>query len=178
MIARGAGFMRIFVLVVAGLSLVAVCVASGPEMDQTTTASSGVGLYPVLVVHAWRVAWPGALPIGLIFLMGLWVDCWTQGPLGLWALAYVAAAIASDALMGFGRNGVARHAVSITATLILVAGLAWATASLFAWRWLPLGAWAVAAAQAGLVYLMVAGCVVSLRWAVGLRRAKLGEAWP
>jgi cell shape-determining protein MreD len=166
----------------ASVSLVLACFAMGGSWVWLSASPVVAGLVPVLVVHVWRVLVPGALPIGMIFLTGLWVDCMSHGPLGLWAFAYAAAALMSDRVVRVGRLSAVEHVVSIAATLAVVTMLLWASASLYAWRWLPPADLAEPAARVALAYLAVAACAAGLKklaaWMFGLRQNKLREAWP
>jgi len=108
-------------------------------------------LFPLAVVHYWadrRRNGPGAptLPALLIFASGLAVDAMTSGPLGYWALVYLAgAALTHVAGTRLARLGVSRwpRFVAVTA---LVGSLAWATASLYFANSAPLWPLAVASA--------------------------------
>jgi hypothetical protein len=162
----------------AALTLLAACLVASVGAISVLTD----GLLPVLVIHAWSVMVPGALPILIVFLAGLWVDALSHGPFGFWALAYVVAALTGDALASVGRRGVVGHGFSISVTLIVVVVLLWGTASVYGGRWGPVADLASAGVLAGLVYLSVAGVVLSFvmlgRKVVGRRANKLREAWP
>ncbi len=162
-------------------TLLVACVVAGLGAPELLSASVFVALVPILVVHAWCVLSPNAVPIGVVFLAGLWVDCLSNGPLGLWALAYVVSALISDSLLPIARRGPLGHALTMTLTLTSVTALLWLSASIYAVRWVPPNQLVAEAALAALVYLMLVGCVAGLamggRWAIG-RRFNVRGVWP
>jgi hypothetical protein len=172
------GFAMIAMQLAAAVTLLATCLAA----SFGATCGIAGGMLPVLVVHAWCVRVPGALSILIVFLAGLWVDVLSHGPFGFWAMAYVVAALTSDALTSVGRRGGAGQVVSITVTLIVVVGLLWGSASAYSWRLVPGAQLATAGLQAGLVYLVVVGIMAGLSMLVrrvfGRRANTLREAWP
>jgi rod shape-determining protein MreD len=48
-------------------------------------------VWPLIPAFAWAVVRPSILPPILLFGMGVFIDLWTGGPLGLWAVALLAA---------------------------------------------------------------------------------------
>jgi rod shape-determining protein MreD len=48
-------------------------------------------VWPLVPAFAWAVVRPSILPPVMLFLMGVFVDLWTGGPLGLWPVALLAA---------------------------------------------------------------------------------------
>jgi rod shape-determining protein MreD len=48
-------------------------------------------IWPLIPAFAWGVVRPSILPPILLFGMGVFVDLWTGGPLGLWPVALMAA---------------------------------------------------------------------------------------
>lgn len=166
----------------ASLTMLGSCLVMSVGSSPAVGASSLAGLLPVLVVHAWSIVIPGALPVSIVFAAGLWVDAMSHGPLGFWALAYVVAALASDALGSVGRRGSVGHAASIAATLGVVVGVVWLSASVYGERWVPAAGLLLAGMQAGLIYIGVAGCVSGMlilkRWQLEQHPNKRREAWP
>jgi hypothetical protein len=178
---RAQGVSGVALLVVrlaAAVTLLAACLVSSVGAVSVLTD----GLAPVLVIHAWSVTVPGALPILLVFLAGLWVDALSHGPFGFWALAYVVAALTSDVLASMARRGLVGQTVSITVTLIVVVVLLWGGACVSGWRWVLIADLATAGLLAGLIYLSVAGLVLSFvvlgRQLIGRRANQRREAWP
>ncbi|MEZ5844264.1 MAG: hypothetical protein R3D27_11120 [Hyphomicrobiaceae bacterium] len=93
-------------------------------------------LLPVALAHYWtdrRLTDTDApaLPALLLFASGLAIDAMTNGPLGYWALVYLAASGFAHALGPLMMRAGLHRWVRFVLTMILVAGLAWSIASLY-----------------------------------------------
>jgi len=73
-----------------GLVLLGVLPVVGLLPSETPVARFLLPLLPYIVVHLTAVRQPGAMPSWLAFAAGLGVDLGTSGPIGFWALVYLA----------------------------------------------------------------------------------------
>jgi rod shape-determining protein MreD len=112
-------------------------------------------LLTLAVIFYWTIEQPGLLPSPLVFLIGLFTDLATAGPLGYWALNYlIGVTIASYGLDRFaeGRGRIVTTAFFAVAVAV-VSCVGWLLSSLFFLRPMPVepllegGAIAIAAYQ-------------------------------
>jgi rod shape-determining protein MreD len=87
---------------------------------------------PVIVAQYWSVRRPRMVPLPLIFAIGLAIDILTHGPVGFWALMMLAAAgLARLEDAWTGTSTTAGRAAVFCIAMLVVAGLAWAVASIY-----------------------------------------------
>ena len=77
-------------LLLPGLALAIVTLAAALPWGLADPFKPALPLLPYLVVHFWAERRPRAMPDWLVFLAGLATDVVGQGPLGLWALVFLA----------------------------------------------------------------------------------------
>lgn len=107
-------------------------------------------LLPVAAIYYWtsdRAAW---LPEGAVFLSGLLLDVLTQGPLGYWALVYLAAHLVAVVASRFRFETVAARFAAFAAAVVAVTVFGWLAASVY---FLQLLAWEPHARGAGIAVL-------------------------
>lgn len=103
-----------------GVSLaLAVLVASAPGR---LSAFPIAALVPVMVIFHWVVTTARGLPFVLIFLAGLGLDTMSYGPMGAWALIYVAVALLAATVAEFANAGLV-HRTAMLAACLGLAGL-------------------------------------------------------
>ena len=103
------------------LVIIAVAPATGPQ-----TAFSLAGLLPLLAVHYWTITGRTTYALVLAFTAGLVVDGVSGGPLGYWALVYVAAVEVAAVMAGLALDSIAAHGVALVASLAAAATVQWA----------------------------------------------------
>lgn len=132
-------------LSVAVLALLAVL-----PWGAADTTRFALALLPLAAIHYWCARRPLLMPAALVFTVGIAMDVATHGPLGFWSLLALVTAAAARLPLQVGRGPLARYAV-FAVTMILVASLAWAVASLYFLRgieWHPMLLAAIAAIAA------------------------------
>ncbi|MDX2258895.1 MAG: rod shape-determining protein MreD [Hyphomicrobiaceae bacterium] len=113
-------------------------------------------LLPALVIHYWTLRGSDGLPVGVAFAAGLVVDVLSGGPLGFWALVYVAAWLAARLSQPW-RDSTPLGRWALTALAIAgVVAIAWAVASLWLGRPGPIEDLALGGLWAGLLYPLLA----------------------
>ncbi len=118
-----------------GLLIVMVAVAvTGPVSGGTVSGAWGA-LLPLLVLHAGAVEGQ-RMPTVVAFAAGLVVDAMGGGPLGVWALTYVACLLIAPCDGFSARSGLVSralvHGLSVVLTLALVVSIQSASVLLFA----------------------------------------------
>ncbi|MEQ1696411.1 MAG: rod shape-determining protein MreD [Hyphomicrobiaceae bacterium] len=107
--------------ILPGASLVlAVLIAAAPGGQGAFPAAA---LVPVMVIFYWVVTGARGLPVALVFLAGLVLDAVSFGPLGAWALIYVAVALLAAAVADFANAGLAHRTAMLAGCLGLASGL-------------------------------------------------------
>ncbi|PHS27342.1 MAG: hypothetical protein COA85_05245 [Robiginitomaculum sp.] len=89
-------------------------------------------LFPFMAIYFWSMTRPAFMPYIAIFLIGLFQDVLTGGPVGLWALSYLLTVVMistqSDVIAGRGRPalwaGFMLAAVLATALVWIIARIA------------------------------------------------------
>lgn len=106
-------------------------------------------LLTMAVIFYWTVKRPGQLPAPLVFLIGLFTDLATAGPLGYWALNFlIAVAIASYGLDTYGdRRSWVVTTFFFAVAVLAVSTIGWLLSSLFFFRVMPV----VPLVQGGLI---------------------------
>lgn len=99
-------------------------------------------LIPLLSLHYWELRQPHAMPASVAFAAGLAHDVVMQGPVGLWALLFLAALAIARATAPFaGASGpLGRLALTAVTLAVIVAG-EWAVGSIYYVRildWRPM----------------------------------------
>ncbi len=88
-------------------------------------------LFPFMVVFYWAMLRPNLMPPLAIFLIGLFQDFLSGGPVGLWALSYLLAAALISTQRGiFAWRGRAALWAGFAIAAILVAAISWLAARL------------------------------------------------
>ncbi len=122
---------------------------------------------PVVAIHYWGLRRPELVPEWFVFMAGLCLDTLTHGPLGYWALVYLAAYAFGVLSQPFGNNGFMARCGLFVVSLLAVAFTAWAAASLY---FVEFADWMAFARGAGL-----AGCaavlIVPLLYVLDRRKA-------
>ena len=137
------------VLALAVALLVAVQPRSGP-------AVSTAALVPVVVLVFWALQHPGSLSILAVFAAGLVLDCVSGGPLGFWALLYVAGFELARVLEPFARRGRWHYAAALLAVLSCTVLLQGLIVALTHREWPNFKEGVIAALGAALLYPVVA----------------------
>ncbi len=86
---------------------------------------------PVVAIHYWGLRRPEFVPEWFVFMAGLGLDTLTHGPLGYWALVYLAAYAFGVLSQPFGNNGFMVRTGVFVLSLLSVSFTAWAAASLY-----------------------------------------------
>ena len=123
-------------------------------------------MLPLVAIFHWSLFPRRPLPSLLLFACGLLIDFATRGPLGFWALTYIACAILASVIpITAVENRLMRFA-AFAGTVLLIAVAQWAIACLFFMTLLPSAPFAVAAIVLLPVYAIIA--------AMGERAGALG----
>jgi cell shape-determining protein MreD len=138
------------------VTLALTCLLALQSAGSAAFAAMTAGLLPTLALHYWGVRRPRSIPVLVAFLAGVWVDVLAHGPLGFWALTYVATALTVDALTPILPRGLLGHTASLVLTLALVACLLWGMSSVYNWQLLPITPIGTAAVWALALYAMTA----------------------
>lgn len=113
-------------------------------------------LLPVIAIHYFALRRPEALPEWSVFLSGLLLDVFTHGPLGYWPLVYLAAYTLGVLGRETGKSSQAVRIALFGGSLVTVAALCWAVASVYFLEfadWRPYVRGAALAALATLVIM-------------------------
>lgn len=113
-------------------------------------------LLPLLAIVHMTIRSPDAMPAGLVFAGGLVLDVLTHGPLGYWALAFLAGHLAALNLSQQARETLPRRMLWTTAVLSVVVLVEWAVSSLYFMQLAPWRPIAGAALAAALIYPLLA----------------------
>ena len=139
-----------------------VLAAVTPHHSGRTVAFSTAALFPVLAVTCWSITGRRHSMLVLAFVAGLVMDAVSTGPLGYWAVIYLAGVELAASLSDLARDSMIGHGVAVLATLTTVTALGLAIASAYE-RHLPdIAEAAEAAALAALCYPLLAGLLHSL----------------
>lgn len=112
---------------------------------------------PLAVIHYWSARRPTLVPVPLIFAVGLVVDILTNGPVGYWALlALLTAGLAPGDTWLLGRSSVASRALDYALAMLVVAGVAWAVATLYSGANIPARPFLAAAFACITIYPLMA----------------------
>lgn len=111
-------------------------------------------LLPIVAIHYWALRRHQALPEWAVFLAGLLLDIFTHGPLGYWPLVYLAAYMLGVLQETAGRKSKILRLVLFAGSIVLIAALGWAVASIYFFEivdWRPYARGAALAAAAAIV---------------------------
>ena len=115
------------------LVLFAVLPWGGPDWLEMALA-----LVPISAIYFWSLHRPRLMPAAAIFVLGLVIDVMTQGALGIWASAALAAGLAGRlARRSRMHLGWARRAVFASAALAIAASLVAGATSIYGWQIVP-----------------------------------------
>jgi rod shape-determining protein MreD len=134
------------------LTLACSCLLALQSAGATPSVALVCGLLPTLTIHSWGLARPGSIPLALAFVAGVWVDAVSQGPIGFWALAYVATSVTVDALSSGASRGGLAHALSLVVTLAVVTSILWVVSSVYSWQMSPVEPLVTAGVAAAALY--------------------------
>ena len=110
---------------------------------------------PVVAIYYWALRRPELVPEWFVFLSGLCLDTLTHGPLGYWALVYLAAYASGVMSQPFGNTGSLARIGLFIASLSAVAFAAWAAASLYFVEFADWTAFARGAGLAGAAAILI-----------------------
>lgn len=110
---------------------------------------------PVVVIHYWGLRRPELVPEWFVFASGLCLDILTHGPLGYWALVYLAAYALGVLCQPYANNGQMARIGLFVLSLISVAFAAWAAASLYFVEFADWIAFARGAGLAGVAAILI-----------------------
>lgn len=113
-------------------------------------------LLPFVVIHYWMMRQPARVPEWLVFLCGVTLDVLTNGPLGFWALIYLAGFAFAHVEAALETGTPVARALLCVAALALMGITQWLLSSVYFWDaadWRPL---ALAVAWAALSYPVIA----------------------
>lgn len=88
-------------------------------------------LLPYVVIHSLVERRPWAVPDWLVFLAGLALDVLGQGPLGYWALVFLAGFVCVRSASQPGQPSLGRGLLVLAATLAVLVVLQWLVTSLY-----------------------------------------------
>jgi rod shape-determining protein MreD len=112
------------------LSLVVCLPWGGPPWSETALM-----LLPAASIYYWSLRRPQLMPALLVFACGLLLDVLTHGPLGVWAVAALAVALAGRKARRIRPAlGWLRSAAAAIATFAIALALATGLEGAFAWR--------------------------------------------
>ncbi len=151
------------------VSLIAVLSTSLP-WGAPLSVSTALPLLALGVVFYWGIHRPRQLPAPAVFLFGLLTDLATDGPLGFWALNYLAgyAVAVYGPLWNGGRRAGAAGIVLFAVAVLVVTGLNWSLTSLFFLKPMPLRPLMIGAAVALFAYPVIGFVLAPIERAVGL----------
>ena len=112
-------------------------------------------LLPVIAIHYWSLRYPAMIPEWFVFVTGLGLDILTHGPLGYWALIYLAAHSIAVLSEPFGRSGQVARVALFVPSLLAVAALAWAVSSVYFFEWADWRPFALGAGLAAIGGLLI-----------------------
>jgi rod shape-determining protein MreD len=127
---------------------------------------------PVVAIHYWGLRRPELVPEWFVFMAGLCLDTLTHGPLGYWALVYLAAYASGVLSQPFGNNSLMARTGIFVISLIAVAFTAWAAASLYFIEFADWKAFARGAGLAGFAAIVI----VPLLYVLDGRKTAPGNA--
>lgn len=113
-------------------------------------------LLPMLAIVHMTIRNPDAMPAGLVFAGGMMLDVLTHGPLGYWALVFLAGHLAALNLSQSARETLPRRMLWTTAVLSVVVLVEWLVSSLYFMQLAPWRPIAGAALVAALIYPLLA----------------------
>ena len=143
--------------VVAVLTLVAVLPWGLPPASRFY-----LPLLPLTAIHYWALRRPEFCPEWLAFASGLTVDVLSDGPLGFWALVYLACFALARIQANWGAVGPLGRWLAFLFALLFIAGLEWMLASLIFGQLADGRPFAIAGAAAGLGYPFLAALMRAL----------------
>jgi rod shape-determining protein MreD len=88
-------------------------------------------LLPYTAIHYWAVRRPGLMPEWGVFLAGLMTDVLTHGPLGFWALMFLAGLVVINASRNLPDWGALGRWAQFCVTLAVMGVCEWLVASLY-----------------------------------------------
>lgn len=140
------------VITVAALTVVAILPWGLPVDDRFV-----LPLLPIVVIYYWTLERDAWLPEWAIFLAGLLLDVLTHGPLGYWALVYLAAYVVAVFCSRIRIETTVGRLSLFAAAMIAVTSFAWLAASAYFIELLDVGPYVRGAASA-----VVAAAVLTL----------------
>jgi rod shape-determining protein MreD len=114
-------------------------------------------LLPIVAIYYWTRDSDAWLPEWIIFLAGLLLDVLTQGPLGYWALVYLATYVVAVFCSRLKLETTVQRLMLFAGAIIAVTFFAWLTASVY---FLELRDWEPYARGAG--FAVLSACIVTL----------------
>ena len=133
-----------------------------------------LSLMPVAAIYFWSVRRPRLMPAIAAFACGLLLDVLTQGPLGVWPVAMLAAAIAGRHVRRAGLSiGFFRSAAHLAGTMALAGIVVGVLMSLYQWHIVQVWPQVCAVAIVTLAYPLLGGVLALLDglWPKALNRS-------
>jgi rod shape-determining protein MreD len=94
-------------------------------------------LLPMSAIYFWTVRKPQTMSAGLVFIVGLFIDVMTHGPLGFWSLIYlVGAAIGRLESKRLPVAGQTLRLISFAFVAAVLGILQWSVLSVYSVRWI------------------------------------------
>jgi len=159
---------KVYVLLPALVSVL-VALASCLPWGAPIPVEYALPMVSMAVIFYWTVKRPDQIPSPLVFLIGLFTDLATAGPLGFWALNFlIAVAIASHGLDHFAdRREPIAVVIAFACAVIAVSIGGWLLSSLFFLRAMPFGPISIGALIAVVAYPAISYLFAPIDRAVG-----------
>jgi rod shape-determining protein MreD len=120
---------------IPSLTLLLITLLSALPWGLSAESRFFLPLLPAVAIHYWQVRRPEAVPVWLVFVLGILLDVSTGGPLGYWSLIYLIA-FALAALASQWRDwGPAGRLIAFLISLALLAGIEVMLASVYFAEW-------------------------------------------
>ena len=118
-------------LLLPGLTLVIATLAAAMPWGPPVWLKPAMPLLPYAIAHFWIERRERAMPDWLVFLSGLATDVLGQGPLGYWALAFLAGYVVVRQAATQGRPWWIASIIFYAVTVGLLVPLQWLVSSLY-----------------------------------------------
>lgn len=147
--------MKVVAYVVPFASVVILAVLAALPWGLPTEDRFFLPLLPVVAIHYWALRRREALPEWSVFCAGLLLDVFTHGPLGYWALVYLAAFTFGVLGEAAGRKSQLLRLALFAVSLAVIAALAWAIASIYFFEFADWRPYARGAGLAALAAILI-----------------------
>jgi len=160
---------RIALLFLPSLICFVVALAACLPWGAPLPVQFALPLLTMAVIFFWSVKRPDQLPSLIVFLIGLFTDLATAGPMGYWPLIFLLAAV----IAGYGRERLALGGDLIATTILYsvavcaVSFVGWSLSSLFFLRAMPVRPLIEGGAIAIVAYPVIAYLLLPVNRVVG-----------